>query len=234
MKTDFGKTLKSLRTQLDYTQSEVSSMMASLNTPATKQSISRWEQGINLPNAKQFLSLCKIYQVTDVNAVFGTGRLPHISSTLLNREGRDKVEAYAQDLIASGRYVISSNVIVFPKRKVAIYDLPVSAGSGHFLDSSRYEMVETDDPIAQSANFGVRVSGDSMEPKYHDGSIIWIQQQQDLEDGEIGIFLLNGDAFLKMLRRTQNKVQLISLNSDYAPKDVKDYDDFRVFGKVLN
>ncbi len=234
MQTDLGKTLRTLRKQLDYNQSQVSNMMAAMDTPATKQSISRWEQGVNLPNAKQFLSLCKIYHVTDVNAAFELGHLPHIGSTLLNREGREKVEAYAQDLIASGRYTIHANVIAFPKRRIAVYDMPVSAGNGHFLDSSIYEMVETDDPIAQSANFGVRVSGNSMEPRYHDGSVIWIQQQQDLEDGEIGIFLFNGEAFLKMLRRTQNKVQLISLNSEYEPKDISSWDDLRVFGKVLS
>ena len=233
MQTDFGKTLRALRKQFDYNQTEVSHMMAALNCPATKQSISRWEQGTNLPNAIQFLSLCTIYHVNDVRAVFGANRLPFIHDAL-NREGREKVEAYAQDLIASGRYVIKENVLIFPKRKIPLYDMPVSAGTGQFLDSSDFQMVETDDPVAQSANFGVRIVGDSMEPEYHDGGIIWIQQQQELEDGEVGIFFLNGDAYLKMLRRTPKKIQLVSFNSEYKPKDVGPYDEFRVFGKVLN
>lgn len=232
MRTEFGCTLRALRKQLDYNQADVTKLMTAFGCPIAKSSLSRWEQGINMPNPIQFISLCAIYHVKDVTAVFNQNRLPNIYDAL-NRQGRAKVEEYVQDLIASGRYAIKERVIPFPKRKVALYDLPVSAGTGQFLDSSNYEMIETDDPVAQRANFGVRIAGDSMEPEFHDGGIIWIQQQQELEDGEVGIFFLNGDAYLKMLRRTPKRIELVSFNPEYEPKVVRPDDEFRVFGKVL-
>lgn len=58
-----------------------------------------------------------------------------------------------------------------PNGKVGLFDLPVSAGTGQFLDSDRFSEIEVGDEVAASADFGVRVAGDSMEPLYLDGQI---------------------------------------------------------------
>ena len=58
--------------------------------------------------------------------------------------------------------------------------LPVSAGTGQFLDSDRFSEIEVGDEVTASADFGVRVAGDSMEPLYLDGQIIWIYKQNPL------------------------------------------------------
>ena len=55
-----------------------------------------------------------------------------------------------------------------PKGKVGLFDLPVSAGTGQFLDSDRFSEIEVGDEVAANADFGVRVAGDSMEPLYLD------------------------------------------------------------------
>ena len=55
-------------------------------------------------------------------------------------------------------------------------------------DSDRFSEMEVGDEVSLDADFGVRVSGDSMEPLYLNGQIIWVHQQKTLEDGEIGIF----------------------------------------------
>ena len=78
----------------------------------------------------------------------------------------------------------------FLRRKLSLFDLPVSAGSGQFLDSDRFSEIEVGDEVAASADFGVRVAGDSMEPLYLDGQITWIHKQDTLEEREIGIFYL--------------------------------------------
>mgnify|MGYP005764156959 FL=1 len=68
----------------------------------------------------------------------------------------------------------------FPRRKLSPFDLPVSAETGQFLDSDRFSEIEVGDEVAASADFGVRVAGDSMEPLYLDGQIIWIHKQNPL------------------------------------------------------
>lgn len=77
--------------------------------------------------------------------------------------------------------------------------------------------MEVGDEVSLDADFGVRVSGDSMKPLYLNGQIIWVHQQETLEDGEIGIFFLDGEAYVKK----------------YAPIKVSSGSVFRTFGKVV-
>ncbi|MBR4827844.1 MAG: S24 family peptidase, partial [Oscillospiraceae bacterium] len=84
-------------------------------------------------------------------------------------------------------------------------------------------------------------SGDSMEPVYQDGQIIWIQETQDLRVGEEGIFIYDGQAYFKVL--TERVVSnggddihvpvLRSYNEKYAPKEVRTQLGFKVVGRVL-
>jgi SOS-response transcriptional repressor LexA len=90
-------------------------------------------------------------------------------------------------------------------------------------------MIEVESTVPSSADYAVRVSGDSMTPRFVDQQIIFIHEQPALTEGDIGIFRLNSDAYLKKL----GKGCLISLNSDYAPIPIREHDDFSVFGKVV-
>ena len=91
----------------------------------------------------------------------------------------------------------------------------------------------TKDIIPESASFGVKISGDSMEPEFEDGQIAWILKQDMVENGEIGIFSLNGEAYIKKLQDDKNGVFLISLNEKYPPIPVREHDRFDIQGKVV-
>lgn len=56
----------------------------------------------------------------------------------------------------------------------------------------------TKDIIPESTSFGVKISGDSMEPEFEDGQIAWVLKQDMVENGEIGIFSLNGEAYISV------------------------------------
>lgn len=116
-----------------------------------------------------------------------------------------------------------------PKRLLRLYDIPVSAGLGNYLESSDYEMIEVDNLVPDSADYAVRVNGDSMTPRFVDQQIVFIHEQPELDEGEIGIFCLNNDAYLKKLGRGC----LISLNPKYDPIPIREHDEFKVFGKVI-
>lgn len=116
-----------------------------------------------------------------------------------------------------------------PKRFLRLYDLPVSAGLGNYLDGGGYEMIEVDSLVPSSADYAVRVSGDSMMPRFVSQQIIFIHEQPALDEGEIGIFCLNNDAYLKKLESGH----LVSLNPLYEPIPIRDYDNITVYGKVV-
>jgi phage repressor protein C with HTH and peptisase S24 domain len=118
---------------------------------------------------------------------------------------------------------------VMPRRVIRLYDIPAAAGFGSWLDSDSYDEIETDSAVPKDADYAVKVSGDSMTPRIVDGQIIFVKDQDTLDIGEIGIFGLNGDAYIKKLGRGE----LLSLNPVYSPIELHEYDSFHVFGKVV-
>ena len=90
---------------------------------------------------------------------------------------------------------------IIPFRSIDIFENAVSAGTGNFLVDRPKETVCIDESILpEDTTFGVRISGDSMEPEFHDGQIAWVLQQESVANGEIGIFALNGEAYIKKLQ----------------------------------
>ena len=228
-----GSPLATLRKRWQLSQAEVAEQLTQMGIPVTNRAISHWEQERTQPSSTQFLGLCAIYRIRDVVTAFGEYKLPSHRAEL-NNEGVEKVEEFTRILVASGMFRVQDNVIPFVQRSMPIYDLPASAGTGVFLDSSEYEMVPVGPEVPVNANFGVRVSGDSMEPAYLDQQIVWVQQQPTLEDGDVGIFLLNGHAYIKQWNPTSLGVSLVSFNQAYEPISIQSDDELRTFGKVLS
>lgn len=83
----------------------------------------------------------------------------------LDENGQEKAKDYMELLLQSGLYSQKNSIIYqFPRRTLKLYDLPVSAGTGQFLDSDSFSEMEVGNEVSAQADFGVRVSGDSMEP----------------------------------------------------------------------
>ena len=116
------------------------------------------------------------------------------------------------------------------KRKIDLFDLPVSAGVGVYLEESQAESISIPNTEKTAdADYALRISGNSMEPKYHDGDILVVQSSDGVEEGELGIFLLDGCGFFKIYGGDR----LISINSAYAPILLKDFSDIQCKGRVV-
>lgn len=94
-------------------------------------------------------------------------------------------------------------------------------------------MIEIGQEVPAEADFGIRISGNSMEPRFVHGQIVWVHQQDFLQNGEIGIFYLDGQAFCKKLQDDDNGLYLISLNKEYTPIPVNRCNTLKIFGKVV-
>lgn len=119
-----------------------------------------------------------------------------------------------------------------PKNTIFIeyYSLPVSAGTGVYLDNCDRDMLEVEEtPLTTQANFALRVSGDSMEPVYHDGDMVLIESQPSVNVGDIGIFILNNEGYIKEFGGDR----LISLNPDYNDIMLNENDSIYCRGKVI-
>lgn len=110
-------------------------------------------------------------------------------------------------------------------------DAPVSAGLGDILndyeDTRKVSVPLTKE--SRKADFILKVDGDSMEPEFRSGDYVLVRQQPAIDEGQIGIFDVDGKGYIKKL----GKDRLISLNSDYNDIVLDEYTDFRCFGLVL-
>ena len=215
----------------------------------SKAAINKWETGETVPNAYQFVAVCSALDMDDRLSTYKKNYTPE-----LNEEGLRRVAQYKQDLICSGNYKPVPKIlphIKFVDMPIAL--MPAAAGVGNMLDDAEYyETVSfPEDQISAGADVGIKVSGDSMEPVYHDGQVVWVQKCDTLYPGEVGIFIYEDKAFIKVYSEqdpdddvldeftdsygtVHKQPVLISYNSEkYDPIVVSPSMPFKIFGKVL-
>ncbi len=84
------------------------------------------------------------------------------------------------------------------------------------------EVIDTEEITQSMAStgdfFGLKIDGDSMEPKISKGDVVIVRKQEDADSGDIVIAMVNGnDATCKRLRKYRDGIELVSTNPNYAP-----------------
>jgi len=131
----------------------------------------------------------------------------------------------------------SKNVLVFEKKNgTTIYPEVIGAAAGagtsHYADADFDEiMIPTDETYEDSYIMPMYVRGDSMEPKYFDGDVIWIDiNDKSIAINQIGVFdTIDGRVVKKM-----GVDELVSINRDYPDIELNEYMEFSTFGKVID
>jgi len=232
MNTSIGNTLAELRKAKKFMQKDVAQKMAIYGYQVRPNTIYNWEKEYSQPCIQQFLALCDIYGVDDILWRF-TGKQTGILAGL-NQEGRDKAKQQVELLYQIDKFRDDHMEVNEPQRMYRLYDIPVSAGTGNFLDDSGFKMIKAPEYVPENADFALRVSGDSMFPQINDGQVIWIKEQETLNHGEIGIFVYSGDVYCKELYTDGNGAYMRSLNPEYEDIEIKEDFGFKTIGKVIS
>jgi len=249
MNISIGKTLSELRRGKNLKQKELAAMLSDYGFKVGAKTIYNWEKGLAQPSVPHFIALCDILDVDDVLWQFaGIAKGPYAG---LNSDGRQKAREFIDLLFHIDMYKTGFGDVGYsndgvsgaaavgligegnPPRILRLYDIPVSAGSGNFLDDSGYEEIEAPSYVPVAVDFALRVSGDSMNPLIQDGQVIWVKEQEVLDHGEIGIFTYSGDVYCKKLIADGSRAYLRSLNPVYDDIEILDDFGFRVIGKVV-
>lgn len=76
----------------------------------------------------------------------------------------------------------------------------------------------TEDMSKTGEYFGLKIKGDSMQPRIAEGDTVIVRQQPDAESGDVVIVRINGDtATCKRLSKYASGISLISFNPLYEP-----------------
>lgn len=220
--------IRQARESQKLTREQVASRMHAY-LPADKADVARtlaaWEGGDREPRVTPAIALAKALGYHEVSDLFYDTDEAH-----LNKLGLDRLEEYRSLLLRSPQF---REVIPPVLRVLPVYLQPASAGTGQWLDDDFSEEMEVDDSVPANAEFGARLAGDSMSPRFADGQIVWVRRAETAENGEIVLCVLNDQGYCKKLRRDEHSVSLISINPKYDPISITEADEFRIMGYVV-
>ena len=253
-KNILGKKIHAARKAVGLTQGECAKALSDYGITVQTPAYTKWERGETVPNAYQLLALCYLLQIEDgLDYFLGRAAAEPVNDPL-NTEGRMLLASYRAFLESLPKYRKRYRHLI-ETVTMPVSLLPASAGLGEYLDNNRFEEKEFPaSAVPDYADFAVRVHGDSMEPVYSDGQYVWIGKCDRLHPGEVGLFLLNGDGYIKVYEEREPtepererymdsygivhpQIVLVSYNSEkYDPiRIMPEYDiRFSIVGRVLN
>ena len=234
-----GKQIRAGRERLGLTQGELAKQLG-----ITKSAVGNYENEVSHPKEPV---LYKLFQVLgcDANYLFA-GHYPAgpagVQAALTAEEEAllgcyRQLDDYSRELVET---ILQKEVERCRRAKTAarrastkiipFYALPVSAGTGVYLDSSDTEDLEVPlTPASARADCALRVCGDSMMPDYLDGDILLVRQQEAVPVGELGVFTLDGEGYFKRFGGDR----LISLNPAYPDIPLARFEQVSCSGQVV-
>lgn len=243
--------IKERRKQLGYTLSDIAKMVGV--NPST---VSRWERG-EIDNMKidKIYELAMVLRLSP-DVLMGWEEPPdfnevHITESSLNDmidiienlsdkdinmlEKYNHIDEHGRLLVHAvldieyERCINKTEETISKVRYVNFYCTPASAGPGQVLyDNIDVDTIKIPDkPEYKRVSYAIRVSGDSMLPDFIDGDIILVEPTNNVKIGEVGIFSVSGDSYIKIL----GDGELVSLNKKYSP--IKLTEDSRCMGRVV-
>ena len=214
--------LKTRRKELKLTQKEIAEQLG-----ISFQAYSAWERGIKEPSKKMVAQLENILKVP--KGYFTEIELVRLYNTL-SSQGQEKVVVYARNLVQEEQV---KKVSFIPEKlyEYHVYER-MSAGIGASVYGDRnFDTVYFNEELAH--DFASWVSGDSMEPKYQNGSVALIRETGFDYDGAVYAVVCNNQTYIKRVYREADGLRLVSINSKYKDVFIPYEEDPRIVGIIV-
>ncbi len=226
----YGELIRSRRKQKGLNQEELGAMVL-----VGKNAVGAWESGRSRPDLSSVPVICETLGLS-LEEFFGVRNNRNIMQVPQEFAARYELltEYHREIVLHEMDALLKLQKSLFPERRklIRLFRNDLSACAGHSFaigETSGEEVWIEETPLTAAADELVRISGDSMEPEFHDGDYVLVRHGASLRPGEIGIFT-NGDAgYIKVYQRDG----LHSLNPAYPTILFQEEDDVRCVGKVL-
>ncbi len=185
----YSERIKELRIQHHWSQSQLADRL-----DLSKQTISQYERGVRKPDQDNLIALCDIF---NVSTDYLLGKVD-VTMRFVDSSGLKKLDHSGSRIPVLGRVVAG---------------IPIDA----IEDILDYEEI-SDDMSKRGEYFGLRIKGDSMQPRMVEGDVVIVRSQPDAESGDVVIVQVNGyEATCKRLSKHAAGISLISFNPAYEP-----------------
>lgn len=243
---NIAENIKKLRKNHGYTQKDLANILQVKPT-----AISAWESGRNKPLMDKVTIMATLFDVSTSDIVGDTFNknnsilsLINETSSQLNPPRQQKVYNFAKHELEEQQESERRNKIQslqkyreMKEQKEEFADIEwygcASAGTGEFMFDNKEVISLPKKQIPLEADFCLTVNGDSMEPLIHHHDYIFVSKQDTLFNGNIGVVIVDGEAFIKKVFFENDKARLQSFNKKYKDIIVDDSNDFRIIGKVV-
>lgn len=214
--------LKARRKELKLTQKEIAEQLG-----ISFQAYSAWERGIKEPSQEKVSQLENILKVA--KGYFTQIEIVRLYNSL-SKQGKEKVVLYARNLAQEEQ---TQKVATMPERlyEYRVYER-MSAGIGASVyDDQNFDTVYFNEELAH--DFASWVAGDSMEPKYQNGSVALIRETGFDYDGAVYAVVCNNQTYIKRVYREEDGLRLVSINPKYKDIFISYEEDPRIVGIIV-
>ena len=232
----YGELIRNSRRRKGMSQEELGAL-----ANVGKNAVGAWEAGRSRPDLSSVPVICETLGIS-IQEFFGVSAPGEVCG---RKTADEDIRPFTDRYIHLNEYhrqVILREMDVLidmqekpaesPRKLVQIYrnDLAACAGPSWGIGEDAGEPVWLyEDSVTSRADEIIRVSGDSMEPRYHDGDQVLVQHTAGIQPGEIGIFVTGDMGYIKEYR----KEGLRSLNPSYPLMKFSELDEVRCIGKVI-
>lgn len=231
-----GKNIKALRKDHHLT---LQALADNLNEkyPKTvnfnKGKLSKWENGREEPKLSSVKILADYFETTVDSLVNGKLEAPILSVyNKLHEPRQKKVLTFAQDQLDEQEGRVKEEILSY---YALICNGAVSAGTGEWLeDEVKEEITISADKVPSSPyDLILKVNGDSMEPLFQNHEYIFVRKTTEIRNGQIGVFIVDNEAYLKKAYIEKDHLRLVSLNKAYNDLLFDSLNDIKVVGVVV-
>lgn len=231
-----GQKIKEFRTKEKMTQSDLAKVL-----DTTKQTISRYEKGDRKAGQDTLFTLCDIFNVS-IDDFFPPIQSPDASNKLVQAINdtviqltppNQKIVLRTSEDLLEGQKTRGEKIteISEPLTEYHVFE-KLAAGNGYnYMEDRNYDVVFFNKDIDH--DFASWVYGDSMEPKFLDGSVALIKDTGFDYDGAIYAVDWDGQSYIKKVYKEKDGLRLVSINDKYDDKFAKWEEEPRIIGKVV-
>lgn len=223
-----GTKIKEFRTSRGMTQEELAELMGT-----TKQSIGRYENGLRRANQDNIFDLAEIFN-RSIDDFFPKMSEYKLNITTIYNQLEPPRQRYVygvaeQQLEEQNKVIKLSDYI-----EEDLYGY-VSAGTGQHVFDNPIESIRLHKSEVPTQHYDItlKVVGDSMEPAFKDGEYIFIKKTDKLRNGQFGVFIINGQSYLKKVYVEDDHLRLVSLNDKYEDLIFTADDGITLIGQVV-